>query len=245
MNLRETIFRVVDMESTGLEPEGNGVCEVAYADINFHGRVLRANAWLLNPGMPIPPGSSAIHHIVDADVVGCPHLDAIRALLVAPVYVAHSYETDQGFLKLPGIWLCTHRLAKHLYPDVRNHSNQELRYSLGLTVDLPKGTAYHRARADVAVTAPLFARILVDAAAKWPDITTVDQLARKMTEPAILKWLPFKKDRDTEFADAETSHLEWIVDRGAGGPDCVHTALHHLRERGNIPEAYEFDEAES
>lgn len=231
MNLKDTIFRVCDCESTGLDPATCGVCEAAYADIDYLGDKKRAESFLLNPGMPIPPGASAVHHIVDADVKDAPHLDEIRHWLIAPVYVAHNAKFDESFLKLPGIWLCTHRISKHLYPDVRNHSNQELRYHLKLEADLRKDASSHRAGADVAVTVALFTRILQDMAVSHPDITTVEQLVEFMNKPALLKWIPFKAHRDTEFANADSGLLQWILNKGAGGEDCVYTAKHYLDKK--------------
>jgi DNA polymerase III epsilon subunit-like protein len=61
------------VETTGLDPEQDGVCEIAYVTVSD-----ATGQWqvtgdmgeqLVNPWKPIPPAGSAIHHIIDADVV--------------------------------------------------------------------------------------------------------------------------------------------------------------------------------
>lgn len=209
------------------------IIDVAYRDIDHLGNVHGAFQSLCDPGMRIPPGASAIHHIVDADVRGKPKLAALRQQLTAPVYVAHNAQFDRGFLQLPGAWLCTHRLSKHLWPAIKNHSNNEIRYHLQLDVDLPKDTASHRAAADVAVTSAILVAALRAgvAMAKWPHLRTVQDLEQALASPARLTWVPFRAHRDTKFEDADDGLLHWIIQKQAGGEDAVHTARSVLRER--------------
>ena len=79
------IVRVIDFETTGLpEDPDAAVCEVGYVDVNaYHPEKGIGGSWssLVNPGRPIPPELSAVHHIVDADVTNMPPMEvALRAL---------------------------------------------------------------------------------------------------------------------------------------------------------------------
>jgi len=53
---------------------------------------------------PIPPGASAVHHIVDEDVKNAPPLgDVIERFKGADFYVAHNAEFEQSFFAAQGI----------------------------------------------------------------------------------------------------------------------------------------------
>lgn len=242
MTLRDTMFRVIDTETTSHEPAEAELCEVAFADVDFDGKVLEAYQTLVNPGVPIPPEASAVHHLVDADVASAPPFEDVRPRLLERnasadragepwVYVAHSADYDKAVLGIDATWICTHRLAKHLWPEAGGHGNQYLRYWLKLAVDLPLGSQSHRAAADVAVTRALLAHALPLAVAKWPAIETAEQLAREIAKPCRLLVVPFKSANGVKFADAEEGLLEWIVNKQAGGEDVIYTAAATLRER--------------
>lgn len=72
------LIRVVDLETCGLEPPA-GICEIGFCDLVKDGQewiVGRPANLLVDPGMPIPPETSAVHHIVDEDVAGAPDFAA-------------------------------------------------------------------------------------------------------------------------------------------------------------------------
>ena len=67
---------VFDIESTGVVHQRDRIVEIAVMKIMPDG-TSRTTVRRLNPGMPIPPGATAIHGITDADVADCPHFEDI------------------------------------------------------------------------------------------------------------------------------------------------------------------------
>jgi DNA polymerase-3 subunit epsilon len=62
---------VFDIESTGVNPRQDRIIELAAVKINPDGTE-ETKTWLLNPKVPIPPETTAIHGISDDIVKDCP-----------------------------------------------------------------------------------------------------------------------------------------------------------------------------
>lgn len=73
---------VFDTETTGTNSRSDRIVEIACVKIHPDGRREDFER-RLNPGIPIPAGSTAIHGITDADVAGAPRFRDIAAELVA------------------------------------------------------------------------------------------------------------------------------------------------------------------
>lgn len=76
MNLADKLnmtrpIAVFDVESTGLNPRLDRIIELSAIRIECDGR-RRDKCWRINPGIPIPPETTQIHHITDADVADKP-----------------------------------------------------------------------------------------------------------------------------------------------------------------------------
>jgi DNA polymerase III subunit epsilon len=76
-SLRETLFRVIDIETTGFNPKKDAIVEIAWAIMRGDGEVLSQGDALVNPGIPIPPDASRIHGIYDDHVASTPRLDEV------------------------------------------------------------------------------------------------------------------------------------------------------------------------
>jgi len=70
LNLKRP-FAILDLETTGINVSSDRIVELSILKISTNGR----EEWFttrINPGMPIPPGSTAIHGIADEDVAEAP-----------------------------------------------------------------------------------------------------------------------------------------------------------------------------
>ncbi len=73
---------VFDIEATGPLPEHDRIIELSLGRVRPDGRAT-FHEWLINPGVPIPAESSAVHHILDADVANAPRFEAVAADIAA------------------------------------------------------------------------------------------------------------------------------------------------------------------
>jgi DNA polymerase III subunit epsilon len=73
---------VFDTETTGTNPRTDRIIEIACVKVHPDGR---RETWerRLDPGVPIPPGSTAIHGISDGDVAGRPRFSDVAVELAA------------------------------------------------------------------------------------------------------------------------------------------------------------------
>ncbi|WP_253779050.1 3'-5' exonuclease [Goodfellowiella coeruleoviolacea] len=96
----EPLYAALDLETTGLDPRTDRVCEVAVVRFRADGTVVDEYATLINPQGPVR--ASEFHRIVDADVVDAPTLaevwpDLLR-MMTGCVVVAHNLKFEDGFL---------------------------------------------------------------------------------------------------------------------------------------------------
>ena len=95
-------FWVIDTETMGIGPEDKAV-EVAGLLIDETGKVYKSIEQVLDPGIPIPPIASSIHHLTDELVSGKPALTDVLHLFNDEEYdyvVAHNAKFDQVYLPL-------------------------------------------------------------------------------------------------------------------------------------------------
>ncbi|HQR21917.1 MAG TPA: exonuclease domain-containing protein [Burkholderiaceae bacterium] len=223
-------FVVVDCETTGVD-EDDTVVEIAVVRLDDGAEF----SSLINPGRPIPPMASAVHHLTDADVAGAPHLadleGELRQFIGGRTLVAHNAAFDSRMLPALGTapWLCTMRLAKHLYPEAPGFSNQVLRYWLGLAVDT-RDLAPHRALADALVTAAVLRTQLAACRERW-GFDGSAELVAKANSPARVEYLYFGKEHwGKRIADVPSGYLRWMIEKADRvDPDIRYSAECHLR----------------
>lgn len=236
-------IRVIDLESTGFEPPAAAICEIGYVDVvstatdlaeldcNFAVTGHPANH-LCDPGHPIPPETSAVHHIVDRDVQGAPRADMILSIIAGDpeieILCAHNAKFERKFIRdeVTGgkPWICTYKCALRLWPDAPNHKNQTLRYFLrppGLDRQIAFET--HRAGPDAYVTA----FTLVEALRLAP----VEQLIAWSSEPALMPRVTIGKAHYGKlWTEVDDGFLHWVAVRDFD-EDVIHTVNHEINRR--------------
>lgn len=239
-------MRVLDIETTGFDPAKDEVCEIACLDlVNVQGewRAGDPKATLVNPCRPIPPESSAVHHILDEDVATAPVLaEVIGRYASAKVYIAHNAPFEKSFLgKHFGekTWLCTYRIAKRLWPEAPGHSNQVLRYMFGIKDPFGiarKAIEPHRALSDCFVTGEVFVRELEEMLTRFGDKAVVFNLMQQWSSAPPMEYVcrfgnKHKGRRYDAIAADDPTYLEWIRDKSEMDADTKWVADHWLRAR--------------
>ena len=164
--VEQTRFVVLDTETTGFKAYGGDEI-VSIALLEMHGLELTGREFtsLVNPRRSIPPTSTAIHNICDADVVHAPVIEEVlhdvTQFIGESVLVGHHVPFDLHFLnkalhqkfrcRLRNPWLDTMlmyvafsgRLGHYTLEDVARFCNVEIRDR-------------HTARGDALITAAMF-----------------------------------------------------------------------------------------
>ena len=237
---RSARYLVLDTETTGMDASKDAIVEVAGTWVTLAPtvRIERAFDHLVNPERPIPALASAVHHLTDPDVAAAPVWDTVWQTVVQPaleqadIVVAHNAPFDQKFL--PGVdllWLDTLRAARRCWPDAPAHSNQVLRYWLGLKVDAPHP---HRASDDTVVTAALLVRFLETVTQKGlsPD-ATLDDLLNWVAAPLVVEYMPFGKHRGSLLSDLPKDYIDWALKNMTNlDPDLRYSLEQVFRPRG-------------
>jgi DNA polymerase-3 subunit epsilon len=100
--LRETVFTVVDLETTGGSVAADGITEIGAVKVRG-GEVLGEFQTLVHPGGPIAAFVSVLTGITDAMVRDAPPIDAVLPAFLefarGSVLVAHNAPFDVGFLR--------------------------------------------------------------------------------------------------------------------------------------------------
>jgi len=211
-----SLYLLADVETTGVGASDK-VVEVAWMLIDDAFLIVDQGHSLINPQRHIPAGASAVHGIVDSDVVEAPTLDEyfeqVGGLqdLGCPL-IAHNSSFDYRFLapylKPNTPQICTLRLVRKLYPDMDNHKLGTVVYSLGLKVDKER---FHSADGDMAVLLALLGKIYEDHGLELKDL-------RALSEAPIRNGVMSygKKHRGKKLADVPTDYMEWMVREASG-----------------------------
>lgn len=231
--------RVVDLETTGSRPPAHRVVEIGWQDVvegadgrwSVAPRDSRDGHTLVDPRRDIPAVTQAIHHIVDADVVGAPLWADAAPPILRPsprplALAAHRASFEERFCapELTGgaDWICTWKCALRLWPDSPSFSNQVLRYWRkpdGL--DRERGLPVHRAFPDAYVTAHHL-RDQLNAAGP-------EALIAWNREPGLLPRVPYGPHRGTDFDELDDATLSGMI--GNRNEDVRFTAERTLAAR--------------
>ena len=230
----------IDFETTGIDTKTCHPVEVALAHEQF--------SWqqLIKPPIPIPPETSAIHHISDEDVAKSSAWVDVREELIGtmlrgnvsnsrlPILVAHNAEYEKGVLANtpagcadfpPVIWICTYKCALRVWPDAPAHKNEVLRYFLKLGTNRGRQGHQqpHSALHDTLVTRDLLLELLKHA--------TIEQLVEWTELPAKLPYVPFGKHYKKPWSEVDSGYLMWVGKQADMREDVKFCAAEELKRR--------------
>ncbi|MEB3221619.1 MAG: 3'-5' exonuclease [Candidatus Sericytochromatia bacterium] len=157
---------VLDLETTGLDPHGDSILEIAAIRLEEGEEVGRLET-LVNPGagVVIPEASRAIHGI-DADMVAeapavAEALATLRSFVADAPIVAHHALFDLAFLnraaaltgqpRFDGPVIDTLEVAREVFPEQRSHKLEALCQLLGRPAE-----GFHRAGLDASHLAAIY-----------------------------------------------------------------------------------------
>lgn len=213
------ILRVIDVETSGAEATDE-VIEIGIVHLNIEtGEIRRFTDRLFGASAPLTAEVRAVHHISDAMIEGKPLFkdagdEAIHgqgwfaANTIA--FGAHNSRFEAMFIgddlrrDLP--LLCSYKCALIKWPDAPKHTNQVLRYWLGLYLRDEDCQPPHRALPDAWVTAHIFRELLRQG-------MTLEEMIDISSKPAMPFKIAFGKHKGKEWRHVETDYLRWIIDK--------------------------------
>ncbi len=166
--LEEGNYIVFDLETTGGNPEKNGITEI-FALKYRNGEVGETFYSMVNPGIPIPPIVRRMTGINNQMVRNAPRIDEVMPGFVEfvgrDIFVSHNTIGDMKFVRyfakqacgidLDNFYLCTHLLVEKLAHEAPDKSLK------GLAEFFKLGSGeFHRAEGDTYVTLDLFKVLL-------------------------------------------------------------------------------------
>ena len=165
-------FVCFDIETTGGNPERNGITEI-FAVRYIDGVEAETFYSMVNPKIPIPPIVRRMTGITNRMVKKEPVIEEVMPkfldFLEDDILVSHNTIGDMKFLRyfskkvcdheLLNYYLCTHLLVEKLYPEAPDKSLKGL--AEFFDIEITAGGQLHRATADAYITLELF-KILRD-----------------------------------------------------------------------------------
>jgi len=225
-----TVIRVIDFETTGIpsEADKHAICEIGWCDVTMDSGGAVAigdpSSTLVDPGRPISVEAMAVHHIRDAEVAGKrPAVEVLAGLCHGTdVFVAHKADFEQSFFDgLGRPFVCSYKSALRVWPDAPTHSNQVLRYWLGIELDPALALPAHRAGPDAYVTAHILSALLARC--------SLEDMIRWSAGPALLVTCYLKKHRGVKWKDVPADYLRWVAENITDDRDIRATAKYWLR----------------
>ena len=230
-------IRSIDLETTDLPEDGGRICEIGWYDILLDDGEIKLfpdhDSALINPQILMPSKAKAVHHITDqmlADATKNADEMMRSVLSKADVLVAHKADFEQAFIHTNLPWICTYKVARHLYPHFDQFTVQYLRYRLELDLDQSKAMPAHRAGPDAYVAGHLFVEFLKQ--------MTVEEMIDISQQQVLLYRCHLRKHKSKiweEIAQSDPSYLQWIIGDNSDfkpSDEVYHTANHWLRRAG-------------
>lgn len=203
-----------DTETTGTRSEKDRVIEIAAFDPVEN----RTFVSFINPGSPIPPEATAIHHITDDMVADAPSFREIGLSFIDfcpenTVLIAHNNDSfDKLFLEAEyrraelsfpkWDFVDSLKWSRKYRPDLPRHSLQFLREVFGISPN----TA-HRALDDVIVLHEVFSQMIDD--------LSIEFVLELLSKQTTLNRMPFGKHQGKPLSEVPRDYVQWLHGSGA------------------------------
>ncbi|MBU0491721.1 MAG: hypothetical protein KKA73_04270 [Chloroflexi bacterium] len=222
------IYVALDLETTGLNPERDGIIEIGAVRFREDGQELEVWSTLVNPGGRIPHKIELLTGISQAELEAAPPLSAVsgrvgRFVGDVPV-VGHNVSFDLGFLSAHGVPLAnpsldTFELASTLLPAMPSYNLGNLAAALDVDASIQ-----HRALADARMTKDLLLALI--ARLDEMDLGILQEINRLAAQnPAARTWGPLALFRHVERRRVRTAFESPIAAQlraqGIGSADSV------------------------
>ncbi len=189
--LEQASFSIIDIETTGLSPRYNNIIEIGIVKVSGL-KIKETYQTMINPGRQIPYYISQFTGITDEDVYNAPFFDdaadEILDFISEDIIGGHNFSFDKSFLKRELLYagrgilynrdICTLKLARRMYPDLRSKSLTNMCRHFKL-----HNENSHRALSDAKVTAQLLIRMIEELRDKH-SISTLEDLLSYHKKPA-------------------------------------------------------------
>lgn len=214
--MSELIFAVTDVETTGGQPSGHSITEIAVVLTDGKRELDRFHS-LVRPNQPIPFYIEQLTGISNEMVAEAPSFDEIAEELYSffeeSIFIAHNVGFDYSFIKAAfeattirfnRPRLCTVRLSRKLFPGLPSYSLGQLCKSLSI-----ENQQAHRALSDTLATVELFHKLC-----DKDDSGLIDGLLRRN---APEQWLPPRLPSNVFEALPEKAGV-YILEDSTGNP---------------------------
>lgn len=229
-----TIIRVVDFETTGVEPPAE-VCEVGFCDLHLEERKIDPPNWRLCGVQSMPPEVRAIHHIPFEECRGLePFNSEWMSSSDVSAFAAHNAAFEVKFFTPTIPVICTYKAALRVWPTAPAHNNGTLRYWLqdqGLIAPEHSLTQpAHRAGPDAYVTANILSALFNAG-------VTGREMVAWTKEPPLLPTCPIGKFRGKPWSEVEAGFLGWMLRQETMEDDLKWNSRQEIarRSQGNTP----------
>lgn len=161
------MYAIIDIETTGGNNKSGRITEIAAFLHNGH-KLVDKFTTLVNPEVPIPRFIRNLTGITNEMVADAPTFAEISEELdrftANSVFVAHNAHFDYGFireeyrrlgLEFKRKTLCTVRLSRSSFPDLKSYSLDKITAELNISLQ-----GHHRAESDAWATVKLFEKII-------------------------------------------------------------------------------------
>jgi exodeoxyribonuclease X len=200
---------VFDTETTGV----NEPCLIEAAWLRVDAprslRVLERFEQRYAPGKPIELGAMAVHHIIDADLEGCPPASDFRLPDSIDYLIGHNVDFDWQVAGRPAVrridTLCLARVA---WPSLDAYSLGALSYHVHEPSEArEKLRRAHSAIADVELCVDLLRAIV----ARLDEVDTWEALWLASEDARLPRTMPFGKHKGLPIREVPADYRRWLL----------------------------------